>query len=602
MRDYVPPSEPQEASASLESPDLSAQPQQSTQKRRQTPPQTQNNPNNESAIAEFPPETKKTTCSDKCTSCNNSSPPTESSQTLAPESTSNVKASAPFWSSRPREWCQKLWLPTGIGSADSPLTSSNGSFNSIKSNSWFSIKAWGTAPPGSPNSQKTSWPSLTFSIAESMVKENTEAAPKERKKGGIKKSDKPLPTRTRKVRLHPNAEVTQILRRWFGSVRKTYNWALATAKAEGFLPTNVPNMRKRFVTADAVPDNLKFLLDTPKHVRDGALDDLSAAYKSNLEKRKINPDHRFQVAFRSKKETQSIVIPYAAIKLLVEGQERVMSMYPRMLCNKIKYHVRSRDVRRGKAVGEILYDCRLTLDKLGRFHLCVPQYVPACDNQASSGAAAESDDSREEWGSLDPGVKTFQTVYCPTPGVAFKIGDQDVSRMYRLGRWLDKLISRRASLKGATGPKAKRQRKRLGRALVRAWDRLKHLVQEVHWKTAHFLVTRFKRIIIPPFKVQDMVTRGPRRRINSVTVRKMLQWSHYAFRMRLMQKAVQHNCTVYVCGEEYTSKACTSCMQIHEKLGGNRNFKCPHCGIRYDRDVGGSRNIFLKNTLLTQVA
>lgn len=47
-----------------------------------------------------------------------------------------------FWSSRPKEWCQKLWLPTGTGCAASPLTSWSGSFASMESNSWFSIKAW----------------------------------------------------------------------------------------------------------------------------------------------------------------------------------------------------------------------------------------------------------------------------------------------------------------------------------------------------------------------------------------------------------------------------------------------------------------------------
>ena len=555
--DSVLPSEPQEASASLGSQVSLLPPQgQNTGMNLQILGNIQETTlllqNRESVIAASRPRTKKTTSGDKLTSCNSSSQTTASSPMLHPELISSEKASVPFWSSRPKEWCQKLWLPTGTGCAASPLTSWSGSFASMESNSWFSIKAWSPTvyPEDSlQSSQRTSWPSLTFSIAESMVNESTKSrTPKERKTGGLKKSKKPPASRVRRVRLYPNHDDTKILRRWFGCVRKTYNWALAAAKAERFLPVNVPEMRKRFVTADAIPQNLRYLLNTPKHVRDGALDDLSIAYKSNLEKRKKNPEHTFEVAFRSKKESQSIVIPSTAIKLLalqadgnttttITGSPREMSMYPTYLTNRIKYHVRRRDARLNKVIASIDYDCRLVLDKLGRFYLCIPQCspggkldVPACDNQASSrnsvAAARPPKDCREEWCALDPGVKTFQTVYCPTPGVAFKIGDKDMSRIYRMGRWVDQLVSRRTTLKGVKGSQAKRQRRRIDRALVRGRNRIKNLVLEVHWKTVHFLVTRFQRVIIPPFNVQNMVVKSPKRRINSVTVRKMLQWSH----------------------------------------------------------------------------
>ena len=48
-------------------------------------------------------------------------------------------------------------------------------------------------------------------------------------------------------------------------------------------------------------------------------------------------------------------------------------------------------------------------------------------------------------------------------------------------------------------------------------------------------------------------------------------------------------------GEEYTSKTCTHCGNLHHALGGCKVFRCPACGICYDRDAGGSRNIFVKN-------
>lgn len=88
------------------------------------------------------------------------------------------------------------------------------------------------------------------------------------------------------------------------------------------------------------------------------------------------------------------------------------------------------------------------------------------------------------------------------------------------------------------------------------------------------------------------------RRIRSKTVRQMLCWKHYTFRTRLiayassMPDAVQ----VHVKGEEYTSKACTHCLNLKHNLGGAKVYRCAHCHLVADRDACGARNIFLKNT------
>ena len=58
---------------------------------------------------------------------------------------------------------------------------------------------------------------------------------------------------------------------------------------------------------------------------------------------------------------------------------------------------------------------------------------------------------------------------------------------------------------------------------------------------------------------------------------------------------VHYGVDVVVAGEEYTSKTCTNCGNIHGSLGGAKEYRCSACGIRYDRDGGGSRNIFIKN-------
>ncbi|HUP79804.1 MAG TPA: hypothetical protein VM260_14725 [Pirellula sp.] len=45
-------------------------------------------------------------------------------------------------------------------------------------------------------------------------------------------------------------------------------------------------------------------MSVPVHVRQYAIDDLMLAYKSNLSKLAINPDHKFEIKFQSKKHSE----------------------------------------------------------------------------------------------------------------------------------------------------------------------------------------------------------------------------------------------------------------------------------------------------------
>jgi putative transposase len=334
-------------------------------------------------------------------------------------------------------------------------------------------------------------------------------------------------------------------------------------------------LRNRFVTAAAIPACKSFLLSTPKHVREGALSDLATAFESNFEKKRIDPSHTFTVQYRSRKQQQAITIPHDAIKAITSEEQPSVSMYPTYLKNRIRISIRRRDMAAG-AVPEFKYTCKLTLDKLGRFYLCVPCHVPACENQASS-----VNDNKNAWAAIDPGVRVFATVFSPTVGTAYRLADGDMGRITRLCQHLDRLWTLR-------------QKRSVRRARARLQNRITHLVDEVHWKVIDFLCNNFQNILIPPFEVSGMVKRGGRR-ITKKCVRAMLTWRHYTFRRRLMDKATERGVAVYVMGEEYTTKTCTNCFHQHTTIGGNKMFKCRQCGVKVDRDLVGSRNIWLKN-------
>ena len=543
------------------------------------PKKSSSKKNSQSVTAESLPMAKKKTSKGKSRTCKSASPDTESSETLDRESTSNAEVSEPFWSSQAKAISQKLWLPTETDYVGSHMNSSSGSFHSMESNSWFSIKTWKAV--NQENLPKICSPSSMFSIAESKEDENIK---KEKiRKNKSKTSNKKVANSCRRIRLKPNQEVTKVLKQWFGSVRKTYNWALECLKNKpSEYRWNMYWLRKRFINKCNIPKKYSYLLDTPKHVRDSALDDLVGGFKINKEKQKKNPDHKFEMHYRSKKDAQSITIPSTAITLVLKDDspyDPELKMYPTFLKNIIKFHVRKRNA----TITTVQYDCKLTVDKLGRFYLCIPHHVPVCDNQA--------DTKRHDWVALDPGVRTFMTGYSPTPGVCFQLAPRDINKIYRLCKHLD-VMSSKCDKKNN---QCKRSRYKIRKVLIRLRDRIHHLVDEVHWKCINFLIKNFKNIIIPPFNTSQMVKRG-NRRIGSKVARQMLCWRHYTFRRRLIDKVqLLQDTQVHVRGEEYTTKSCTNCLQLHHKIGGNKLFKCPRCFICVDRDVSGSRNIFMKN-------
>jgi putative transposase len=85
-----------------------------------------------------------------------------------------------------------------------------------------------------------------------------------------------------------------------------------------------------------------------------------------------------------------------------------------------------------------------------------------------------------------------------------------------------------------------------------------------------------------------------RRKLRSKTARAMLTWSHFAFRQKLKTTAEKFSAQVVEVTEEYTSKTCSFCGWIDEGLAGREKFQCKWCGSKVNRDINGSRGIFLK--------
>ena len=166
-----------------------------------------------------------------------------------------------------------------------------------------------------------------------------------------------------------------------------------------------------------------------------------------------------------------------------------------------------------------------------------------------------------EWVALDPGSNTFQTLYSPTQDVAYKFGHNDMFQLFEINNRIEELETQFDDAAKTEQWALKRQ--------------LNTMVNMAHIYVVHFLCNNFNNIIIPPFVVENV-------------------WRHGDFLQLLLCEAQNYNVNVYVRSEEYTTKTCTHCGKLND-VGNKKTFECKHCFIKIDRDLSGSRNIFLKN-------
>jgi putative transposase len=217
----------------------------------------------------------------------------------------------------------------------------------------------------------------------------------------------------------------------------------------------------------------------------------------------------------------------------------------------------------------------------GRYYFCVPLT-----------RSTKPSNPKYDTVALDPGVRTFQTIYS-SEGIAGKLGDGICDKLTSLGLKEDHLKSVLSNIKVKSKTKSN-IRKRC--SLLRT--KIKNIVNDLHWKTAHYLCSTFKRIYIPTFEVSNMVCKGipeRARKINSKAVRKMISLSHYAFKEKLLYMAQTKHVQVEIVSEAYTSKTCGGCGYIKNNLGGAKVYKCDQCPFELDRDYNGARNILLRN-------
>ena len=251
-------------------------------------------------------------------------------------------------------------------------------------------------------------------------------------------------------------------------------------------------------------------------------------------------------------------------------------------------------------------DTRLLHDKrLHRYYFIIsipppPQSQPPPSNGSDSQAPMPMEMVKRDVVSIDPGVRTFLTCFDPQRLETTKIGERANNTLWNLANQLHGVVVHEARLPAQGGLRNRhRTARHLRRVARRQEQHIRHCVDELHHKAAHWLTSTFNHILLPKFDTKQMAEKRDattmkwKRRITKKTVSQLYSLAHYRFRAFLLHKAHQHGATVFLVNEANTTKTCSQCGATRV-VGGAETYHCLSCGLVIDRDTNAAVNILLK--------
>lgn len=368
--------------------------------------------------------------------------------------------------------------------------------------------------------------------------------------------------RSRPIIIYPTPKQRTILLQWNEVYRQVYN---ITVK---YLKTNkvdsMPKIRPKIDEIIFRNKNLSSFSNAsgiPKHTRDNAINDCLKAYKTCFANLRAKNIKFFNI--RPKKLTHhlnSIVLEPSAFSKTKNAFaiKQLGEMKSSELFNVTKESRLCYNARTGIFVLRVPYD-KNTFEVINKSHTA----------------------------SLDPGIRTFQTVYSPEGNCYEICSEKSNAQIYQLLKRID-----RKKPNNETNPRT------IADATHRKYtlklrEKLRNKITDMHYKTCNFLCRSFDKIIIGNMSTKSILSKT--NNLSKYTKKCCLAQSHYLFKQRLTHKAEEYGTKFEIVDESYTSKTCGSCGEIKPDLAGNKVFKCSYCSYVADRDISAARNILIKH-------
>jgi putative transposase len=246
-----------------------------------------------------------------------------------------------------------------------------------------------------------------------------------------------------------------------GTTRYTYNQALEYLNNNQCYPDHI-QVRNKLVPKKNIPNDKKWILDTPKNIRAEAIRDLCKGFKSknsNPKKFRCRKDFRqsFTISKHDLKENLNLYPKILGKNSALFVKEKV-DYINRTKKRSITKIVNDEKIKKKfiKTFSEVEFDIKIVHEKTGKWYMCVSETTELL----------KSENQGQKIIALDPGVRTFLTYYCPNNEIG-KIADNVTPNLINYLSKTDKLRSRMDKEKGI------RKKKILTMAYYRRNEKLK---------------------------------------------------------------------------------------------------------------------------------
>ncbi len=304
-------------------------------------------------------------------------------------------------------------------------------------------------------------------------------------------------------------------------------------------------------------------LKTPKAIRSFAVQDVCDAYKSSFSNLKKGNIKYFEMNYRKHFNREScITIPKQSITFCEDKNKKHVFNIFKTFFNKedVNINIGKRKIKQNLVID---HDCKL-IRKNNEYWICCPVDVTIKDDKQNLNYCG-----------VDPGIRTFMTTF----------GNNGVFEYNHNKTLLDKLNKQIYYIREKRNKNC--NNKFIG--LRKREAKKENLVNELHWKTIHHLLSSNDVIMYGDIKSHNIV----KNKKNKILNRNVNDLKFYSFKSRLLYKAKELNKLVFQINEAYTSQCCSNCGSIN-KPGKSKVYNCSECKITYDRDANAAKNILIK--------
>ena len=375
-----------------------------------------------------------------------------------------------------------------------------------------------------------------------------------------------------KIRLYPNKTQEQTLNKVLGCYRFVYNQMLAQKQnAYKTDKTNlkVTDLSKWFHGTLLKDEQYAWLKEQNTKVMKQAIRQMDGAYQ------KFFKQHNGFPKFKTKKDKQSALFPYEAISKHNTFETRHISLTTPL--KNIKFRCSDLYFSRLQKYSKNIRSATLSKTKSGNFFLSI--LIEMEDTELK-----RFRHTNEQVG-IDLGVKDFVIT---SDGEVFEnkhFFKKEEKQMKKLQRQLSKKV------KGSNNKKKEQVR------IAKLFERITNKKDAyIHYVT-NKLLTYFDIIFMEDLNVQGMLR-------NHHLAKAIQEVGFYKFKETLVNKSLVNDKQVVFIDRFYpSSKTCSVCGYKKQDLRlSDREWVCPKCGTKHDRDINAAVNILLEGQrILTSV-